>query len=140
MPKAEFLRPDWAWDADYPLTQMVRCGDFLFLSGQVPLDEAGNLVGLGDVRVQSRQVFRNMQEVLALAGCDLTSVIRLTTFFTISLADGDATKAYWEVRKEFFGDHRPASTGMAVRDLIMPGMILEVDAIAYAPESVERTA
>lgn len=137
---AQFIRSDWAWDADYPLSQMVRCGDFLFLSGQVPLDEAGNLVGPGDIRAQSRRVFQNMQQVLGLAGCDLTSVVRLTTYFTISLADGNVTNAYWEVRREFFGDHRPASTGMVVRELIMPEMILEVDAVAYVPGRANTAA
>ncbi|WP_016743909.1 RidA family protein [Rhizorhabdus wittichii] len=133
MNNTRFLRPDWQWDRDYPLSQMVACGDFLYLSGQVPLDAAGNLVGPGDLRAQSAQVFRNMREVLQLAGCDLRAVIRLTTYFTVSLSDGAATKAYWEVRREYFGDHKPASTGMRVSELISPEMMLEVDAVAYLP-------
>jgi enamine deaminase RidA (YjgF/YER057c/UK114 family) len=113
---------------------MVKAGDFLWLTGQVALDEAGNVVGPGDIQAQARQVFTNMRRVLGLAGCDLTSVIRLTNYLTTPMDDMAITRKYWEVRKEFFGNHRPASTGVKVAALMMPELLIEVDAIAYAPK------
>lgn len=135
MADLEYFRPDWEWDRDFPLTQMIRTGDYLWLSGQVAFDEQGQIVGAGDLPAQARQVFSNMQQVLAMVGCDLTSVVRLTNYFTVPLNDIAVTKRYWEVRNEFFGNHRPASTGMQVAALMTPEMLLEVDAIAYAPST-----
>lgn len=129
----EFFRPDWEWDQDVPLTQMVRCGDFLWLSGQTAFDARGEIVGRDDLTAQARQIFTNMQQVLGLVGCDLTSVVRLTNYFAVPMRDMSVTREYWKVRQEFFGDHRPASTGMQVAALMTPEMLLEVDAIAYAP-------
>lgn len=115
---------------------MVKAGDFLWLSGQTGTDEEGNLVGVGDIRAQARQVFTNVRRLLGLAGCDLTSVIRLTTYLTTPMTDMVFTQQYWEVRREFFGKHLPASTGVQVAALMLPDMLVEVDVVAYAPNAV----
>ena len=135
MKNPEFIRADWEWDKDYPMCQIVKCGEFLFLTGQVAFDVNGEIVGRDDLKAQARQIFKNMQHVLSRVGCDLTSVVRLTNYFATPMTDINVTQQYWEVRKEFFGDHRPASTGMQVAALMIPDMLLEVDAIAYAPFS-----
>lgn len=134
MADLELIRGDWTWDQDYALTQMVRSGDYLWLSGQIAYDEQGQIVGPGDLQAQARQVFTNMRHVLGLAGCDLTSVVRLTNYFAVPKMDMAMTQEYWTVKKEFFGDHQPASTGMQVAGLMTPDILLEVDAIAYAPQ------
>jgi 2-iminobutanoate/2-iminopropanoate deaminase len=131
-----FIRDDWRWTEDKPMCYMVKAGDFLWLTGQVALDENSEIVGPGDIQLQTRQVFTNIRRILALAGCDLTSVIRLTNYFTTSMTDMVATRKYWEVRREFFGNHRPASTGVKVAALMLPELMIEVDAIAYAPNAV----
>ncbi|MEX2150858.1 MAG: RidA family protein [Steroidobacteraceae bacterium] len=117
------------WDREMPLSQIVRAGDTLYLAGQVSLDDAGNVVGENDLEAQARQVFRNMQRVLASAGAQLSDIVRLTSYFTMDLSL-DASRRYWAVRTEFFGDHRPASTGLQVAGLLYPSLLLEVDAIA----------
>jgi 2-iminobutanoate/2-iminopropanoate deaminase len=119
----------WQWDDDMPLAQVVRVGDLLFLSGQVAVDSRGGIIGENDLEAQSRQIFENMKAVLAAAGAELTDIVRLTTYFSIDLTE-EVTRTYWKVRKEYFGDHRPASTGMQVKALIYPALMLEVDAIA----------
>ena len=124
------------WREDLPMSHMVKAGDFLWLSGIVALDENRNVVGAGDIQAQSRQVFTIMRRVLNLAGCDLTSVIRLTNYLTVSFDDMEQTNKYWDVRREFFGTHRPASTGVKVAALIFPELLIEIDAIAYAPNPV----
>jgi 2-iminobutanoate/2-iminopropanoate deaminase len=131
-----FLRDDFRWREDSPMCHMVKAGDFLWLSGQVPLDENGKVVGAGDIQAQARQVFTNMRRVLGLAGCDLTSVIRLTNYLTVPFDDMEQIHKYWDVRREFFGTHRPASTGVRVAALMLPELLIEIDAIAYAPNAV----
>lgn len=123
---------DWTWDDDWPLAQAVQVGELLFLSGQVAIDRDGNVVGKNNLQAQTRQIFENMKTVLAAAGADLTDVVRLTSYFSVDLTL-DLTREYWEVRKEYFGSHRPASTGMQVKALLYPSLMLEVDAIAVVP-------
>jgi 2-iminobutanoate/2-iminopropanoate deaminase len=131
-----FLADNRQWDEAKPMCHLVKAGDFLWLSGIVAYDEEGNVVGPGDLRAQARQIFTNMQRRLGLVGCDLTSVIRLTTYLTTPMTDMKFTKRYWEVRHEFFGAHRPASTGVQVAALMLPELLVEVDAVAYAPNAV----
>jgi 2-iminobutanoate/2-iminopropanoate deaminase len=131
-----FFKDDIRWREDSPMSHMVKAGDFLWLSGIVSLDEKRKVVGAGDIKAQTRQIFTIMRRVLGLAGCDLTSVIRLTNYLTVSFDDMEQTNRYWEVRREFFGAHRPASTGVKVSALIYPELLIEIDAVAYAPHAV----
>jgi enamine deaminase RidA (YjgF/YER057c/UK114 family) len=138
MSKPLFFRDGRRWREDRPMCHMVKAGDFLWLTGQTAFDEEGNLVGVGDIKAQARQVFMNVRRLLGLAGCDLNAVIRLTTYLTTPMTDMAFTEQYWEVRREFFGTHRPASTGVQVAALMVPEMLVEVDVVAYAPNAVVR--
>ena len=129
MPTVKRVPFGFGWEADMPLSQVMRAGDTLYLAGQVPLDDQGNVVGVNDLGAQSRQVFRNLERALAAAGAKLTDVVRLTTYFATELTH-ESTHEYWAVRREFFGEHKPASTGLQVSGLIYPTLLLEVDAIA----------
>lgn len=131
-----FCKDDVRWREESPMCHMVKAGDFLWLSGIVSLDENRNVVGTGDIKAQTTQIFTIMRRVLGLAGCDLTSVIRLTNYLTVSFDDMQETNKYFEVRREFFGTHRPASTGVKVAALVLPELLIEIDAIAYAPNAV----
>jgi 2-iminobutanoate/2-iminopropanoate deaminase len=130
------INEDFRWRDDLPMCSMVKAGDFLWLSGQTARGEDGKLVGPGDIQVQARQIFTNMRRVLGLAGCNLTSIIRLTNYLTTPMNDMEFTRKYWEVRQEFFGGHKPASTGVRVASLMLPDMVIEIDAVAYAPNAV----
>jgi len=107
-------------------TDAVRFGDLLFISGCAPLDEAGQLVGYGDVAIQTRQVLAHIGSVLRHVGTDFSNVLKVTVY----LLDIDDRVAVNEVRKEFFGDSRPASTLIEVPRLAVPGMLVEIDAVA----------
>jgi enamine deaminase RidA (YjgF/YER057c/UK114 family) len=120
---------DFEWDREMPLSQAVRAGNTIYLAGQVSLDRHGEVVGANDLAAQTRQIFENVRTVLAAAGANLTDIARLTNYFTVDLTP-ENTRAYWAVRKEYFGDHRPASTGLQVKSLIYPSLLLEVDVIA----------
>jgi reactive intermediate/imine deaminase len=110
-------------------TDAVKAGGLLFVSGIVPIDADGNLVGEGDVAEQARQVFRNMDLCLKAAGCGFADVVKVSHF----LLDVDDRAKINPVRIEFFGDARPASTLVEVSALVVPGALLEIEAIAALP-------
>jgi 2-iminobutanoate/2-iminopropanoate deaminase len=130
----EFIRADWQWDRDAPMCAAVRTGDFLWLTGMTAIGDDGEVVGVGNLQAQARQVFANIGHVLSKAGGELASVIRLTNYFAIPL-NPDVAEEYWQVRREVFGDHHPASTGVQVVGLLRPEMMLEIDAVAYLPST-----
>lgn len=107
-------------------TDAVRFGDLLFISGIAPLDEAGKVVGGDDAAEQTRQVFRNMKKVLDAAGAGFEDILRVTVYLT-DVADRTRINP---VRKEYFGATRPASTLIGVAQLAVPGMKVEIEAIA----------
>ena len=104
-------------------------GTMVVVSGQVPLDAEGRVVGADDPREQTRQVFRNLQGALAAAGSDLAHVVKLTVFLTNmgDLADFRAA------RDEFIDPQRPpASSLVQVSGLVHPGFRIEIEALAVA--------
>jgi reactive intermediate/imine deaminase len=107
-------------------TDAVRFGDLLFISGVAPLDETLDLVGGDDVVAQARQVFANMAKVLKAAGAGFDDVLKVTVYLT----DVNDRARINPVRQEFFGAARPASTLIGVTALALPGMKIEVEAIA----------
>jgi 2-iminobutanoate/2-iminopropanoate deaminase len=64
--------------APYRISQAIRVGDFVFVSGQAALDESGALVGVGDFDAQAEQTFRNLERVLAAAGSGLDRIVKVT--------------------------------------------------------------
>ena len=109
-------------------TDAVRAGNLLFVSGSVPVDGEGRLVE-GDVAAQARQVFANLGSVLAAAGATFADVVKVTVYLT----DIDDRPRINPVRREVFGDARPASTLVEVSRLVVPGAKLEVEAVALLP-------
>ena len=109
-------------------TDAVRAGDLLFISGCVPVDSDGRLVG-GDVVAQARQVFANIGDVLAAGGASFADVVKVTVY----LIDIDDRARINPVREEVFGETRPASTLVEVSALAVPGAKLEVEAVALIP-------
>jgi 2-iminobutanoate/2-iminopropanoate deaminase len=110
-------------------TDAVRAGGLLFLSGVVPVDGEGNLVGGDDVVQQARVVFEGLRRVLASAGARPQDVVKVTLFLT----DVDDRPAINPIRQEFFGETRPASTLVEVSRLAIPGAKIEVEAVAVLP-------
>ena len=109
-------------------TDAVRAGDLLFISGCVPVDGDGNLVP-GDVEAQTRQVFANIGAVLDAAGASFADVVKVTVF----VLDVDDQRAGHGVRRDVFGETRPASTLVEVSRLAIPGARIEVEAVALVP-------
>jgi 2-iminobutanoate/2-iminopropanoate deaminase len=107
-------------------TDAVRAGDLLFVSGFVPVDGDGRLVGGDDVVAQTRQVFANLAAVLAAAGATFADVVKVTVYLT----DIEDRARINPVRQEVFRDTRPASTLVEVSALATPGAKVEIDAVA----------
>ena len=107
-------------------TDAVRVGDLLFVSGCPALDADGNLVGGDDTVAQYAQVLENLRLVLEAAGSTPQDVVKVTVFMT----DCEERPLINPLRQRFFGDARPASTLVEVRDLPVPGMKVEMEAVA----------
>ena len=107
-------------------TDAVRAGDLLFVSGIVPVDAEGTLVGGEDVVAQARAVFETLGRVLAAAGAGPEDVVKVTVF----LVDVDDRPLINPVRQAFFGDTRPASTLVEISRLAISGARIEVEAVA----------
>jgi reactive intermediate/imine deaminase len=101
-------------------------GTLLFVSGVVPVDEHGALVGGDDVVEQARAVFRNLGAVLEAGGASFADIVKVSVFLT----NVDDRPLINPVRKEVFGATRPASTLVEVSRLAIPGAKIEVEAVA----------
>jgi len=104
----------------------VRWGELIFVSGCVPLDTEGNLVGAGDIEAQTRKTLENLATVLEASGSDFEHVLKTTVFMT-NIADRGVTH---KMRGEMFGKRPPVSTMVEVSALGGDGIEIEIDAIA----------
>ena len=108
----------------------VTAGRPVYISGQVALDGAGELVGPGDVAAQARQVFDNLQAALQAVGAGFEQVVKLTYY----LVDATQLPVVREVRDQYVNTQQPpASTAVEVRRLVRDDLLVEVDAVAVLP-------
>ena len=126
--EARFLNPpSLPKPAGYTHIVAAAGGTTIFVSGRVPLDADGNLVGDRDLRAQAMQIFRNLQVALEAVGADFNSVVKLGFYFT----DISQIAVVREVRDQFINTaNPPASTAVEVSRLFREGILIEVDAIA----------
>lgn len=123
--------PDVAAVPGFTHAVEVTGGRTLYLSGQIALDQAGNIIGAGDFRAQARQVFENLKNALAAAGADFTHVVKLNLYLT----DMAHLPILREVRDQYVNtQHPPASTAVEVGRLAREGLIVEVEAVASISE------
>ena len=110
-------------------------GPLLFVSGVVPVDGEGRLVGGEDVVEQARAVFSNLEAVLAAGGASFADVVKVTIFLT----DVDDRPRINPLRQEVFGATRPASTLVEVSRLAIEGAKIEIEAIATVSDPLLRS-
>ena len=106
--------------------QVTRKGNLVFVSGQVALDKAGNLVGKDDFEAQAKQCLENLVDVLQAAGGSLKDLMMITVF----VKDMAQRPIFARVRDAFFRANPPASTIVEIKRLFMDEVLLEVNAIA----------
>ena len=125
--RASVSAPD-APQAIGPYSQAIRAGQFLFLSGQIPLDPVTGEVVSGDVRAQTRRVLDNIGGVLAAAGVSMDAVVK-TTVYLIALTDFAAMN---DVYATAFQDPAPARSTVQVSRLPRDVRV-EIEAVALLP-------
>ena len=110
-----------------PYEQAIKVGEFVYISGQIPLDpKTGNLVE-GDIKAQTRRVMENLKGILVASGSSLERVVKATVFLK-SVADFAEMN---EIYAEYLGAAKPARSTVAVADLPR-GALVEIDLIALA--------
>jgi 2-iminobutanoate/2-iminopropanoate deaminase len=109
-----------------PYSQAIRAGDFLFVSGQIPLDPATGALVDGDVRAQTRRVLENLSAIVAAGGASLERVVKTTVY----LVDMNDFPAMNEVYATFFSAPAPARATVQVGRL-PKDVRVEIDAIVF---------
>jgi 2-iminobutanoate/2-iminopropanoate deaminase len=109
-----------------PYSQGVRAGDWIFLSGQIPLDPASGELVPGGIEAQTRQVMRNLRAVLAAAGLDFAALIK-TTIYLVDLADFAAVNTIYG---EYFPGSPPARATLQVAGLPR-GSRIEIEGVVW---------
>lgn len=115
-----------------PYSQAVRAGNFIFASGQIPIDPTTGQFVAGGVAEQTEQVLRNLTAVFAAAGVGLNQVIKTTVF----LADMEDFGAMNEVYGRFFAEQPPARATVQAARLPRDARV-EIEAIAVAASGTE---
>jgi reactive intermediate/imine deaminase len=111
-----------------PFSPATRAGDFVFVSGQVAAGDNGEIV-VGGIEAQTRQVFKNVEKALALAGCTLEDVCKANVWLDDARDFGSFNRVYMEC----FGSHRPARS--TVESRLVTDVKVEMDVIAYKPRT-----
>ena len=109
----------------------VIAGRTLYVSGLVATNQAGEVVGAGDVVEQTRQIFRNLKRILDAGGATPADVAKVTIF----MRDVAQRPLINPIRQEFFGPHRPASTLVEISRLVRDEFLLEIEAVAQLPDA-----
>ena len=114
-------------DDNWAYSHGAGAGNLLFIAGQVSFDNNLRLIGVASPVEQARQVWKNVQKVVEAAGGKITDVVSVTSF----IEDSSYIEDIHGVRREFFphGDY-PASTDVIVAKSSMPGILVEMQAIA----------
>ena len=110
-----------------PYSPAVRAGDFIYVSGQIPIDPETNQQVKGDVKAETRQVLTNIKGILEGVGATMANVVKCGVF----IRDAADFAAMNEVYAQFFGQDKPA------RSTVVCGFIadikVEIDCVAYKP-------
>ncbi len=115
------------------ISQAIRAGDLLFLSGQASLDRDGNVVGAGDFDAQAEQTFANLKAVLEAGGSSLDRVVKVTIF----LKDMTNFPKILELRKRHFSKPYPADTIVEISALGLPELEIEIEAVGLVGGRIE---
>jgi 2-iminobutanoate/2-iminopropanoate deaminase len=129
MARAEIDIPDLAPAVSH-YTHAVRAGDLVFMSGMAALDRNGAVLAEGDAVQQTRHTLEAIKKVLDRVGGTFADIVKVTVY----VKDMKDRPRINPVRQEFFGNARPASVLVEVSELFLPGLLVEIDAIAHVPE------
>ena len=119
------IKTDRAPRAIGPYSQAVKAGNFIFASGQIPLDPSSGAVLASDIAIQARQVLQNLQAVLEASGSSLQSVVKTTVF----IKDMNDFSKVNDIYAGFFSAPFPARSCVEVSRL-PKDVLIEIEAVA----------
>lgn len=124
-----FINPFRTKPSGYTHVVVSAAGKTLYISGQVPVNDAGQIVGAGDLRAQTQQVYENLRYCLKFAGADFEDLVKMTTY-VVNYKPTDI-EIVREVRKGYLSkENPPASTLVGVQALAHPEYMIEIEAVA----------
>jgi enamine deaminase RidA (YjgF/YER057c/UK114 family) len=132
-PSKEFLSPKTLippGGAGYSHIAKVNKGTTVYLSGQVPSDATGKLIGEGDFEAQVEQVFRNLKLAIEAAGGTMADIVKLN-YYVVAELDQATVPKLRPIRDRYINvENPPASTFLVVTRLSRPGWLIEIEAVA----------
>ncbi len=114
------------WESIVGYSRLVKCGPFVFISGTTSIDEKGNVVGLGNPYLQTKQIIQIIEKSLERINANLSNIVRTRVFVT-NIEDW---QLIGKAHSEFFKAIQPATTMVEVKRLIRPDLLLEIEADA----------
>ena len=109
-------------------TPAMRAGDFVYVSGQGPIDPVTDKLAVGDVEFQTQLTLSNVRRILEASGVGITDVVKCSVFLRDISEFHNMNRAY----AAFFGDHKPARTTIEAK-FHQAEMLVEIDCVAYKP-------
>jgi len=109
-------------------TPAMRAGDFVYVSGQGPIDPVTDKLAVGDVEFQTQLTLSNVRRILEASGVGITDVVKCSVFLRDIAEFHNMNRAY----AAFFGDHKPARTTIEAK-FHQAEMLVEIDCVAYKP-------
>ena len=123
------IKPKELWTVPY-FSPAIRHGQLLFISGTAALDNDWKVIHPGDCEKQSDLVMQRIGIILNEAGATYDDVVKTTTF----IVDVKDYPAYNEVRRKYFAKDPPSSSTVVAKDLVVDGLLVEVEAVAVIPD------
>jgi enamine deaminase RidA (YjgF/YER057c/UK114 family) len=121
----------WDWPVHLPYKHGLKCGNMIFIGGQVPLDGKGEVIKAGQAAAQTRMSLEYISKVLSGFGLGMDSVVKVLTLYSGS-GKHDELHTNLEIRSAAFTDPGPATTGIPVPCLAYEQMTIEIEVIAMS--------
>lgn len=122
----------WNWDSDLPFSHGWKVGDLVFVGAQRSLDAEGNVIGVGDIEIQTAEAFRNLETVVQQVGGDRNNLMRQNTWFRF-LGEGRNVTEYWEkmtaVRRQYMSIPSAAGAGIRINGFPKQEELIQVEGI-----------